>query len=121
MYFVQDSQETYNEYKKKIQGEIFAISSEYGLDSNDFIKTFLGSKYAESMERSDGSRYWLMSPKYTIGCFLDDYNIKKGKHYRKDEMEWLGRQYRELALKSTSKEALKKDPSKLLENYKLYL
>ena len=113
MYFIQDSNEVFQNFKKNVLSEIFSNSTDYDIDSKEFIKRFLCSDFAESMERSDGSRYWLMSPQYTLGSFLDENKIPKGKKYRKDEMYFLGGKYFELIKNENAKLASKYEPRKI--------
>ena len=116
MYFIQDSQEAYNSFKKEVMSEIFSKSIDYDADSILFIKKFLNSDFFESMKRSDGSRYWLMAPSYTVGSFFDENKIPAGNKFRKDQLYWLGGEYFDDLL--NNKEFI--EPSKKLENYNLY-
>lgn len=116
MYFIQDSQESYNCFKKEVMSEIFEKSTNYDADSVLFIKKFLNSDFIESMKKSDGSRYWLMAPSYTVGSFFDENKIPVGKKLRKDQMYWLGGSYFDDIM--GNKDFI--EPNKKLENYTLY-
>lgn len=116
MYYIQDSQEAYNSFKKEVMSEIFEKSTNYDADSVLFIKKFLNSDFVKSMKQSDGSRYWLMSPSYTVGSFFDENEVPNGVKLRKDQMYWLGGEYCDDLIKN--REFV--EPNKKLENYTLY-
>ncbi len=79
-----------------MQGQLFEMSIEKGLDSENFIKVFMLSDIARDLDSDFNHMQWA-GKEYIMERILDEYKDKlkkSGETYDKETMYWTGYVYR---------------------------
>lgn len=104
-----------------IQGRLFELSK--GLDSESFVKEFMNSKVAESLDSSYNKLQW-MGEEYLLEELKDEKNIARGgEEYGTEIMYWAGYLYRywQLLTGESSKKIYRQAPAKTMRrNYMMF-
>lgn len=79
----------------QVQGRLFEMSVDRGLDSKEFICRFMNSKEAAGLDDTYDRLQWL-GEAYIMGQFLDENDAvgKAGVSFGKEIMYWIGYTYR---------------------------
>lgn len=101
-----------------MQGQLFEMSADLGLDSETFIKAFVLSKIAKGLDSEFDHTQW-PDKKYIMECIIDELKDKLttcGEIYDKETMFWTGFVYHSWHFYTgeTSKEIYKRAPAKTM-------
>ena len=101
-----------------MQGQLFEMSIEKGLDSETFIKVFMLSNIAKKIDSEFNHLQWA-GKEYIMEQILDELKDKlkfDGEFYDKDTMYWTGYIYRNWHYYTgeSSKEIYKQAPAKTM-------
>lgn len=77
-----------------VQGRLFELSVDNGLDSEDFIKKYMNSKVAKQYDSIYNPMQW-MGEYYILESLIEECEIKRNDDiYNKETMYWIGYIYR---------------------------
>lgn len=102
-----------------IQGRLFELSVKCGLDSEQFVKTYMNSNVAAKFNSAYDRSQW-MGEEYLLDELINTYKLIKGKTYSYDVMFWMGYTYAYWAInhvESCSKIVRYAPPKIMAENY----
>lgn len=101
-----------------MQGQLFEMSIEKGLDSETFIKVFMLSDIAKKLDSDFNHMQWA-GKEYIMECLLEEYKdnlTTGGETYDRETMYWTGFVYRSWHYYTgeSSKEIYKQAPAKTM-------
>ena len=102
-----------------IQGRLFELSVEHGVESNNFVKIYMNSEIAAKFNSAYDRSQW-MGEEYLFEELANTNKLVKGKTYTKDVMFWMGYTYAYWSInyvEACSKIVRIADPQKMAENY----
>ena len=76
-----------------IQGKLFELSRKKGYSSENFIRAFMQSKVAASLDALY-DRLQLAGEEYILEELEDEVTLEYGKTYAKESLYWIGYTYR---------------------------
>lgn len=76
-----------------IQGKLFELSGKKGYSSENFIRAFMRSKVAESLDARYDRLQWA-GEEYLLEELSDEMKLEYGKTYKKESLYWIGYTYR---------------------------